>query len=91
MEAVTIGGMLRAGMLFFEMHECTGDLNQALVEMLVPIRAFQPEMFEDIVGLVVVAGIEALEIACIARVEAALACGAECFDKCGNPVVLAHG
>jgi hypothetical protein len=42
--------------------------------------AFQPEVFQDIMGLVVVTPVEALEVARIARMQAAVR-GFEGFDK----------
>lgn len=41
--------------MFLEMHECAGQLDERLKETAVGICAAQPEVLQDVVGLVVVA------------------------------------
>jgi hypothetical protein len=81
MEPSTIGWMPRAGVLFFQMHKGSGDLDEAFEVEVVFAVAFQPEVFQDIMGLVVVTPVEALEVARIAWMQAADVRGFEGFDK----------
>ncbi len=73
METPAIGGMLRSGELFFQMHEGTRDLDEAFKIKVVFVAAFQPEVLEDIVRFVVVAPVETLEIPSIAGMKNAVA------------------
>ena len=81
MEPAAIGRMPWPGVLFFEMHKGSCDLDEAFEVEVVFVAAFQPEVFQDIMGLVVVTPVEALEVARIAGMEAAAVRGFEGFDK----------
>jgi hypothetical protein len=63
------------------MHKGACDLDETFEVEVVFVPAFQPEVFQDIMGLVVVAPVEALEVARIARMQAAAVRGFEGFDK----------
>lgn len=91
METPAIGGMLRSGELFFQMHEGTRDLDEAFKIKVVFVAAFQPEVLEDIVRFVVVAPVETLEIPSIAGMKNAAARGLKGLDKVCNAIVLRHG
>jgi hypothetical protein len=71
MESSPIGRVVWSGVLFFQMHKGAGDLDEAFEVEVVFVPAFQPEVFQDIMGLVVVTPVEALEVARIARMQAA--------------------
>ena len=81
MEPAAIGRMPWAGVLFFQMHKGSCDLDEAFEVEVIFVVAFQPEVFQDIMGLVVVTPVEALEVARIARMQAAAVGGFEGFDK----------
>jgi hypothetical protein len=51
------------------MHKSSGNLNEAFEIKVIRIPTIQPQMLQYIVGFIVVAGIEALEVALIARMK----------------------
>jgi len=68
-QARGMGGVLWLLEVPAQMDEGAGDLDEALEEGVVAVAGLQPEFFEDIVRLVVLAGIEAVEPCEVARVE----------------------
>ena len=90
MESSPIGRVVWSGVLFFQMHKGTGDLDEAFKVEVVFVPAFQPEVLQYIMRLVVVALVETLEIPGIARMKPCGVRGLECFDKGRNAVVLFH-
>ena len=64
-----IGWVMRASVLLFQMNKSSGNLNEAFEIQVIGIPTIQPQMLQHIVGLIVVAGIEALEVALIARMK----------------------
>jgi hypothetical protein len=81
MESSPIGWVVWSGVLFFQMHKGAGDLDEAFKVEVVFVPAFQPEVLQYIMRLVVIALVETLEIPSIARMEACGLRGFECFDK----------
>lgn len=63
MESAAVLRMMRAEVLLLQVDEGAGHLDEAFVELGVRILAAEPEMLEDVVGLIVLGGIEAGEIA----------------------------
>lgn len=61
--------MPRALGLFAQMHECPGKLDEALEKIPVRPGGAQPKHFENIVRLVVFAGVEMLEPTDIAGIQ----------------------
>lgn len=56
--------------VFFQVHEGAGELDQALVKLGQRTSAFpEPEVLQDVVGLVIVAPVEAGEPSGVTRVE----------------------
>src|SRR6185312_12324577 len=54
------------------MHECAGELNQALIKGVIRTAALgEPEFFQDIVGFKIESAIEALEVTQIVGVDVA--------------------
>ena len=72
-----------------QVDESSGDLDEALVENRVGVLALQPKMFEDVVGLKVIARIEKGEEQFVAGGVRAL-CGVQ-PDIFGNALVLRFG
>ena len=81
MESSPIGRVLWSGVLFFQMHKGASDLDEAFEVEVVFVPAFQPEVLQYIMSLVVISSVETLEIPRIARIEACNVRGFECFDK----------
>ena len=91
MESSPIGWVVWSGVLFFQMHKGAGDLDEAFKVEVVFVPAFQPEVLQYIMRLVVIALVEAFEIPSIARMEPCGVRGLECFDKGRDAVVFFHG
>ena len=91
MESSPIGRVVWSGVLFFQMHKGAGDLDEAFKVEVVFVPAFQPEVLQYIMRLVVIALVEAFEIPSIARMEPCGVRGLECFDKGRDAVVFFHG
>src|SRR5262245_42845093 len=64
-----IGRMPRASSLLLQMDERSGELNKALEKGVVFILALQPQVFEDVMGLVILLRVEADEIRQVAGIE----------------------
>ena len=90
-EAASVFGVRRVKVLLLQMDEGSGDLDEAFVEKGVGVAAAEPEVFEDIVGLIVLGGIEAGEVARVVRVEGGRGAGAEAADEGGDAVAFFHG
>jgi len=69
MESSPIGRVIWSGVLFFQMHKGAGDLDEAFEVEVVFVPAFEPEMLQYIMRLIVVALVETFEIPGIARME----------------------
>ena len=89
-EAASIFGVIGPEMLFLQMNEGTGDLDEAFEEGVVGAFRAQPELFEDIVRFVVFAAIEAGEKARVVRVEVGARSGTEGLDVGGDAVAFFH-
>ena len=76
--------------LFAQVDERARELDQAFEKCVIFIAALQPEIFEDIVRFVILAEIEAREVALIARIERERGICAELLDEGGNAVALFH-
>lgn len=86
-------GIRRSEAALLEVHEGASQLDQPLVEAGPGLPAFaQPEVFEDIVGLVVFAAVEAGEPAGVTGVEASGVGHEEMGDaiRFGHPRRVAH-
>ncbi len=70
MESSPISRVVWSGVLFFQMHKGASDLDEAFKVEVVFVPAFQPEVLQYIMRLVVIALVETLEIPGIARMEA---------------------
>jgi hypothetical protein len=70
-EAPAILGVVRAGVVFLEVDKCACELDEAFKKSVVGARGAQPEVLQYIVGFVVFACVEPLEVARVARVPAA--------------------
>ena len=81
----------RVEVVLLQVDEGSGDLDEAFVKERVGVAALEPEVFEDIVGLVVLAGIEAGEVARVVRVEGGRGAGGEATDEGGDAVAFFHG
>jgi hypothetical protein len=81
MQPSAIGRMLWSGVMFFQMHKRSRNLNQALEVEVVFVPAFQPEVLQDIVRLVVVSPVETLEIPGVAGMQISAAGGFERLNK----------
>ena len=89
-QAASVLGVERVVILLLQMDEGSGDLNEPFVEKRVAVAALEPEVFEDIVRLVVLGGIEAGEVAGVVRVERGRGAGAEATDEGGDAVAFFH-
>ncbi len=87
-EAASVLRVERVEVLFLQMDEGAGDLDQSFVEERVFVAAAEPEVFEDIVRLVVLAGIEAGEVARVVRIGGGS--GAGWTDEGGDAVAFFH-
>ena len=77
-------------MLLLQMHKRSRDLDEPFEKGVVWPGGAQPELFEDIVGLVVFAAIEAREKSGVVRVEIEARGGGERFNVGGNAVAFFH-
>lgn len=77
-------------MLFFQMHKRTSDLDEAFVEEVIAVGALEPEMFQNIMRLIVVAGVEAGEISGVAGMEVRGGGEGKGVDVGGNAIALFH-
>jgi len=73
------------------MHEGAGDLDESLEVEPVFIAAFEPELLQHIVRLVVVAPVETLEISGVAGMKESAARGFQGLDKFRDAIPLQHG
>jgi len=81
MQPSAIGRMLWSGVVFFQMHKRSCYLNQTLEVEVVFVPAFQPEVFQNIMCLVVVTSVETLEIPGVAGMQITAAGGFERLNK----------
>ncbi len=72
------------------MHKGAGDLDETFEVEVVFVSAFQPEVLQYIMCLVVITLVETFEIPCIARMETCSTRGFECFNKGRDAVMLLH-
>lgn len=79
------------GVLFFQMHERAGDLDEAFEKTVVVILASQPEVLQNIMGFVVIATVEAFEKTGVTGVNLRRVRFGERCDKCLDAVVFRHG
>lgn len=77
-------------MLFFQMHKRTSDLDEAFVEEVIAVGALEPEMFQNIMRLIVVAGVEAGEISGVTGMEVRGRGDRKGVDVGGNAIALFH-
>ena len=56
-----MGWVLRKITVFLEIHKSTGKLNEALIKAAVGVVALQPEVFQNIVGLVICSSVKTRE------------------------------
>ena len=89
-EAGGVLRVMRVEVLLLQMDEGSGDLDEPFVKERVAVAALEPEVFEDIVRLVVLAGIEAGEVARVVRVGRGRGAGAEATDEGGDAVAFFH-
>ena len=82
--------VVRVEMVLLQMDEGSGDLDEPFVKERVPVAALEPEVFEDIVRLVVLGRIEAGEVARVVRVGRGRGAGAEATDEGGDAVAFFH-
>jgi hypothetical protein len=93
-EAATMMRVIRVLMLLAEVDQCPGDLDERFVEFAVGAVGFQPKVLKHIVGLVVVAAVEAFEIAEVARIGRGVCLHRKRLDEGGDAVGffgLRHG
>jgi hypothetical protein len=67
--------------LFLQMDKGPGDLNEALEKLVVFVATFQPEIFQDVVRLVVMLLVEARKIALVAGIQRQGRIRPELLDK----------
>ncbi len=89
-EAASILGVVGPEMLFLQMDEGAGDLDEAFEKGMVGTFRAQPELLEDIVGFVVFAAIKAGEETRVVRVEAGGGLSSEGPDVGGDAVAFFH-
>lgn len=89
-KATAIGRVVRARVLFFQMNKGSGNLNEAFEIQVIRIPTIQPQMLQHIVGFVVIARIEALKVALIARMKIPDLLF-QCFHEGRDARVFAHG
>ena len=85
-ESASVGGMLRAGVLFLEVNKRSRDLDEAFEKREVRAGFAEPEMFQDVMCLVVLLGVETLKVSQIAFVERTIGdfeVTKKCFDSVG--------
>ena len=68
-EAAAVFGMVRPQVLLPEVYEGSGVLDEALVEGVFGSPDPKPEVLQDVMGFVIVAGVEACEIAEVVRIQ----------------------
>ena len=89
-ESAAIFRMIRAEKLLLKVHKRTSYLNQPLEEQMVLIPALQPQMLQYVMRLVVLGGVEAGEVALIARIQRQPGICSELFYEGGNTVIFFH-
>ena len=89
-EAGGVFGVVRVEVVLLQVDEGSGDLDEAFVEKRVGVAALEPEVFEDIVGLVVLGGVEAGEVAGVMRIERGDRAGVDATDEGGDAVAFFH-
>ena len=84
--------MIGLGELQLEVDKTTSQLNEAFVEEVVWSLAatLEPEMFQNIMGLVIVQGIEVLKVTEIARVKKRALIKIERSDQGGDALCFFH-
>ena len=89
-EAGGVFGVAGVEVVLLQVDEGAGDLDEAFVEEGVAVVAAEPEVFEDIVGLVVLGGVEAGEVARVVRIERGCGRSGEGADEGGDAVAFFH-
>ena len=90
-EAIAVLGVVRPLPLLLEVHKRAGELDQSFVKSALRIRpVLEPKILEDIMSLVILAGIEAGKVAEITGVERRLVLHRERGDKPGDTLTFLH-
>ena len=89
-EAGGVFGVAGVEVVLLQVDVGAGDLDEGFVEKGVAVVAAEPEVFEDIVGLVVLGGVEAGEVAGVVRIERGRGLGGEGADEGGDAVAFFH-
>lgn len=87
-QAASVLRVVRVEVLLLQMDERAGDLDQPFVEQGVAVAAAEPELLEDVVGLVVAARVEAREVARVVRIERRF--GGRRADEGGDAFAFFH-
>jgi len=89
-QAAAVLWVERVEVLLLQVDEGAGDLDEAFVKKGVFVPALEPEVFEDVVGLVILAGVEAGEKAGVVGIEGGRGAGAELGDEGRDAVAFFH-
>ena len=89
-EAASVLRVERVVVLLLQMDEGSGDLDETFVKERVRVVALEPEVFEDIVRLVILGRIEAGEVGRVVRIERQQGAGAGRADEGGDAVAFFH-
>lgn len=76
--------------LLLEMDKGPGDLDEALEEPVVLVVPLEPQVFEDVVRLIVTLLVEALEEAAVARMERFPVLNVELLGECRDALAFFH-
>jgi len=88
-EPLAVDAVSGLAVMVLQMHEATGELDERLVEDVAFTVRSQPDVFEDIMGGVILLRVEETEVFEITRMESAGR--VHIRHARGDAVVLAHG
>lgn len=90
-QSASVDAVLRVGVVVAQVDETASELDQGFVVEMVGVGRCEPQVLEDVVGFVVVAAVEAGEVACVAWVPCRAASGRECGHVLLDSVRFFHG
>jgi hypothetical protein len=83
--------VVRAEELLLQMDERPCHLDQAFEEAMILVMTLQPQVFQDVVGLVITALIKTSKVALIAWIEREVRVRAKLFEEGVNAIDFFHG
>jgi hypothetical protein len=89
-EAASVDTMTRLFVMEAEVDEAAGELDEGLVESVLWAGGFEPDVFEHVVGFVILGGVEKTEILHVGRSPTTLSGRIQSGEAGGDFFVFAH-